>query len=284
MKYLITTLTIFVAFICNGQILKQGDNLQTEFKKIAKPYYFAAPSFTGWTEGSKMLLMGDKQNPNDCDFVFIALHDTTLIGIFKTKEPSIFMFDTEGNSILSNTSEFFYLPTWTVKNKTKIIATDKTILTVLDKMYEQTLQANDGQLDEKTIRQYQQFQTDTILANRHIALLFDTYQTIISETAKKGERAPADICVPLMKTLAAECVSLYNNISAIVCIYMSEALQSAGKTDEAREHFKMSLQFYPISIPLLVYNYRLEQDPTKKNEQLADLKKKYAKHWMVKDL
>lgn len=284
MKYLITTLTIFVAFICNGQILKQGANLKTEFKKIAKPYYFVAPSFTGWTEGANMLLIGDKQNPTDCDFVFIALHDTTLIGIFKTKEPNIFMFDTEGNSILSNTSEFFYLPTWTVKNKTKIVATDKTILTVLEKIYEQTMQANDGQLDEKTIRKYQQFQTDTTLANRHIALLFDTYQTIITETAAKGEKAPADICVPLMKTLAGECVSLYNNIPAIVCIYMGEALQSAGMTDEARKHFKMSLQFYPTSIPLLVYNYRLEQDPKMKKEQSADLRKKYSKHWMVKDL
>jgi hypothetical protein len=65
---------------------------------------------------------------------------------------------------------------------------------------------------------------------------------------------------------------------------MGEALQSAGMTDEARKHFKMSLQFYPNSIPLLVYNCRLEQDPTKKKEQLTDLKKKYPKHWMVKDL
>ena len=284
MKYLITTLIIFAAFICNGQILKQGDNLKTEFKKIAKPYYFAAPSFTGWTEGANMILIGAKPNPNECDFVFIALQDTTLIGIFTTKAPNVFMFDTEGNSILSNTSEFFYLPLWTVKSKTKIVTTDKTILSVLDKMYEQTMQANDGQLDEKTIRKYQQFQTDTTLANRHIALLFDTYQTIITETAAKGEKAPADICVPLMKSLAGECVSLYNNIPAIVCIYMGEALQSAGMTDDARKHFKMSLQFYPNSIPLLVYNYRLEQDPTKKKEQLADLKKKYSKHWMVKDL
>ena len=284
MKYLITTLAIFATFICNGQILKQGDNLSTEFKKIARPYYFAAPGFTGWTEGANMLLIGDKPNPNDCDFVFIALRDTTLIGVFTTKAPNVFMFDTEGNSILNDTSEFFYLPLWTVKNKTKIVATDRTILSVLDKMYEQIMQANDGQLDEKIIKKYQQFQTDTTLANRHIALLFDTYQTIITETAAKGEKAPADICVPLMKSLAGECVSLYNNIPPIICIYMGEALQSAGMTDEARTHFKMSLQFYPNSIPLLVYNYRLEQDPTKKKEELAYLKKNYSEHWMVKNL
>jgi|SRR5665647_230912 len=146
-------------------------------------------------------------------------------------------------------------------------------------MYEKTLQANDLELDEKTMKEYQQYQTDTTLANRHIALLFDNYQTIITETAAKGEKAPADICVPLMKSLSGECLSLYNSIPAIVCIYMGEALQSAGMIDKAREHFKMSLQFYPKSIPLLVYNYRLEQDPTRKKEQLAELKKKYPKHW-----
>lgn len=284
MKYLITTLIIFATFICNGQILKQGDNLKTEFKKIAKPYYFAAPSFTGWAEGANMLLIGDKTNPNDCDFVFIALHDTTLIGIFTTKSPNVFMFDTEGNSILNSTSEYFLLPLWTVKKNTKVVTSDKAILSLLDKMYEKTLQANELELDEKTMKEYQQYQTNTSLANRHIALLFDNYQTIITETAAKGEKAPADICVPLVKSLSGECLSLYNSIPAIVCIYMGEALQSAGMIDKAREHFKMSLQFYPKSIPLLVYNYRLEQDPTKKKEQLAELKKKYSKHWIVKDL
>lgn len=284
MKFVITTLTIFATFICNGQILKQGDNLKAEFKKVVKPYYFAAPSFTAWTEGANMLLIGDKPNPNDCEFVFIALHDTTLIGIFTMKAPNVFMFDIVGNSILSSTSEFFLLPLWTVKRNTTVVSSDKAILYLLDKMYEKTLQANELELDEKTIKEYQKYQTNTTLANRHIALLFDNYQTIITETAAKGEKAPANICVPLMKSLSGECLSIYNSIPAIVCIYMGEALQSAGMIDKAREHFKMSLQFYPKSIPLLVYNYRLEQDPTKKKEQLIELKKKYSKHWMVKDL
>ncbi len=61
MKYLITTLGIFVIFICNGQISKQGDNLSTELKKIARPDYFAAPGSTGWTEGANMLLIGTNE-------------------------------------------------------------------------------------------------------------------------------------------------------------------------------------------------------------------------------
>lgn len=60
--------------------------------------------------------------------------------------------------------------------------------------------------------------------------------------------------------------------------------QPDEKTIRQYQHFKMSLQFYPNSIPLLVYNYRLEQDLTKKKELLEELKKKYSKHWMVKRL
>lgn len=277
---LLTTATVY----SNAQTLKQGDNLRTEFNKISNPYYFKAPSFTGWTEGANMLLIGDKPNPKECDFVFLALQDTTLIGVFKTKAPNVFMFDTEGNSLLDKPSEYFLLPLWTVKKNSQVVSTDKTILSLLDKMYQKTLQANDFELDEATMKEYQQYQSNTALANRHIALLFDNYQTIITQTAAKGEQAPSDICIPLMKSLSGECLSLYNSIPVIVCIYMGEALQSAGMIDKAREHFKMSLQFYPNSIPLLVYNYRLEQDKTKQKQQLADLKKKYGKHWMVKDL
>ena len=90
MNYIFIPLAIFASFICNAQTIKQGDNLKIAFKGISKPYYFAAPSFTGWTEGANMILIGDKPNPNDCDFVFIALQDTTLVGVFTTKPPNTF--------------------------------------------------------------------------------------------------------------------------------------------------------------------------------------------------
>src|SRR5690606_13807037 len=111
-------------------------------------------------------------------------------------------------------------------------------------------------------------------------LLLDTYQNIISETAAKGIKSPANICVPLMKQLADECALVYNIIPAIVCIYLGEALLSAGMTDEGKDHFKKSLQNHPNSIPLQVYNYRLIDDPNTKKEELKKLKKKYPGHWM----
>lgn len=283
-KTFLLVLTIFGAMPIYSQSIKQGDNIQEEFKKIDNLYFFETPSFTDWIEGSKMLFIGSKPNPITCDFLFIALQDTTLIGIYKVQEPSSFVFDTEGNSILSETSEFFVLPLWTVKNKARITSSDSTVLKLLDDLYEQTLQANDEQPDEKTINQFFQYRTDTTLANRHIVYLFDTYQNLITETASKGEAAPAYLCIPLIQTLASECVSLYNFIPVIVCVFMGEALISADLLDDARKHFELCLQFYPESIPLLVYNYRLELNSSKKEKMLENLKKNYSKHWMVRDL
>lgn len=284
MKHLFSILFLTATLSSYSQSVLKGDNLFTEFNKISTPYYFDAPNFTVWAEGENMLLIGNNPDINACNDLFLALNDTSLIGVYKTKAPSFFLFDTNGDSILNSSSELFYLPLWTVKNSAKIDSTDKTILKVLDKLYEKTMQADDLELDQETINQYQQFQTDTTLANRHIALLFDTYQSIITQTAAKGVAPPASVCIPLMKSLSEECIMLYENIPVIVCIYMGEALQSAGMTDQAREHFNLSLQFYPYSIPLLVYKHSLEQDPKKQKEQLKALKKKHSKHWMVKGL
>jgi hypothetical protein len=150
MKTFFLSISICLTFFSNGQIIKIGENLKTEFNKIKKPYFFKGPNFTGWTEGSGIFLIGTKPNANDCDFLLLSLKDTTLIGVFKTSQPNIFLFDTEGNSILSMASDFFFLPEWTVKNKTKVSATDKTIYNVLDELYEQTLrQMTDSQTKEQ---------------------------------------------------------------------------------------------------------------------------------------
>jgi len=196
----------------HAQTLKQGDHLRTEFNKIGKPYYFKAPNFTAWAEGANMLLIGDKPNLNDCDFVFLALHDTSLVGVFRTKAPNEYLFDTEGNSILGKPSKYFTLPLWVVKKNTKVLSSDKAILTLLDKMYEKTLQADNDQLDEATTKEYQQYRSNTSLLNRHIALLFDNYQTIVMQATAKGEQAPTDICIRLIKALSGECISVYSNI------------------------------------------------------------------------
>jgi hypothetical protein len=75
MKKLLFLLVIFLTLRSTAQIIKQGDTLNIEFKKLSKSYFFNAPELTGWIEGANMLLIGSKPNPNDCDFLFIALKE-----------------------------------------------------------------------------------------------------------------------------------------------------------------------------------------------------------------
>ena len=284
MKFIFISLILLASIICKAQEIKIGDNLHTEFNKIKTRFYFDAPQFSNWTEASNMIMIGSKPRPMDCNIIFLALKDSTLIGVFGTKEPNTFLFDINGNSILELKSEFFILPAWVIKNKKNINSNDKKIFSLFDKFYLKTMQADDLELDKKTIEEYQNYQTDIKLSNRHLALLFDSYQTIITETSAKGRKAPANVCIPLIESLKKECLNLYDSIPTIVCIYLGEAYQNAGKIMEAREIFNKSLLSYPNAIPLLVYNCQFELNPIKKKEKLDTLKKKYPKHWMVKDL
>lgn len=275
MNNLLLVLTVIATITSQAQTIQQGANLNTEFKKIETPYYSPAPSFTSWVEGSNMFLISSKPDLAENKFVFLALSDTTLIGGFYTTPPYDFLLDIEENSVLDGKSSVFILPTWAVKKKTEISSTDKKIVTLLDKIYQKTLQADTLELDEVTMSEYISYHTDTTLANRHIALMFDNYQTLINEAAAKRQSPPAEICVPLMTSLSQECLSIFNSVPVIVSIYMGEALQDAGMLEEASEHFKKAIGIYPNSIPLLVYNYMYEKD---------EVKKKYPKHWLVKDL
>ncbi len=277
-------ISILLPVYVTAQAVKEGDNLAWLYKKAGSYYFHKALVFTPWVEAADMLMIGSKPNPVDCDYLFLALRDSTLIGIYKNTEPASFLFDKDGKSILAKPTDYFVLPTWIVKRKTRIDSTDKKLLVLLNQLYNQTMQADNGSPTEETIKAYQRYITDTTLANRQVALLFDNYQNLITQATSDGKRPPPDICVPLMKALVSECMGVYNQIPPIVCIYMGEALQSAGMMDEAREHFRKSLQFYPNAIPLLVYTYQLEQNDSKKKEELADLKKRFPKHWMVKSL
>ena len=282
------TLLLLASFLwatCSyAQTIKIGDNLKQEFKKIDKAYFFDAPPFTEWAEGTGMLLIGDQPIPQDCEHLFLALKDTTLIGVFRVTKPNIFLFDTRGESVLTTASEFFMIPGWVVKRNTKVSAADRTFYTILDQMYEQALQADSGDVDEQILLAYQQFTSDVSLANRHIAVLFDTYQTILRETASKGIQPPGDICIPLINQVAEACMDLYGSVPAIVNIYQGEALERAGEVDKARAHFKKSLKTYPNSIPIMVYNCELELDSAKKKALANQLKAQHPEHWMVKEM
>jgi len=169
-----------------------------------------------------------------------------------------------------------------VKATTKVDRNDRRILELLNKMYMEVLQADNGSLSKGTIDEIKAFQNDCSLANRHIFYLFQRYQSLIEAGQSKPEESNCNLQIALMKVLSRELFDLYNEIPPIICIYMGEALMSAGLREDAKTHFTQSLVFYPNSVPLKVYKYLLTDNESEKRRLFKELTEKHPNHWMVK--
>ncbi|RYE55631.1 MAG: hypothetical protein EOP48_09790 [Sphingobacteriales bacterium] len=103
------------------------------------------------------------------------------------------------------------------------------------------------------------------------------YQDHISQTAAKGRRPNVEYQLGCIQRLESELQTLYQKVPTIVYIYKAEALQSAGRMDEAKVLVAASLQKVPNSIPLKVYRYLDSKDEAIKK----DLIQNHSEHWMV---
>lgn len=169
-----------------------------------------------------------------------------------------------------------------VKAASIVDKNDKAILKLLNKMHDESLQADEGNLSQQTMAEYQSYKTNKQLKNQHVFYLFDAYQNEVTRTEFNKTRNNKNLRIAIMKILSGELIALYHDIPPIVLVYMGEALMNSQQKETAREHFKMSLEFYPKSIPLKMYNYLLAEDSSKKERLYKELTKKHKNHWMVK--
>jgi len=168
-----------------------------------------------------------------------------------------------------------------IKLYSKIKNNNKRVLKLLDNLYYETMQSNDGYPSEKTISELKEFQKNQNIPNWHIFYLFNIYQNHITESQKLNTQTNANFQIGVMKLLSGELIETYNTIPPIILIYMGEALLSGNKIDLARNHFKMSFEFFPKSIPIKVYCYLLSNDNKEKEKLYRELKKENSNHWMV---
>lgn len=266
-----------------AQPIGPGTNVRTEYKRLSPKYYVEAPPLSPWAEGQNMLMICDKSFPLDCDVVFLALHDTSLVGVYIPAD-TMFLFDNEGNGTLGLRTEPFLLPMWAIKRHSVVNPKDTGALAVLNHMYDNVLQSNEAHVDKELSEIYDLNKSDVTIPNRHIILLFDNYQALGRHHELKHETPDPRIGIFIMKKLADECTALYGKIPAIVYVYQCEALIRAHMMDEARMHLEKGLELFPDSVPLQLYEYRLEQDTKKQKKLLRRLREDHPNHWAVKEL
>ncbi len=284
MKYILLLIMIFAITSSFSQEISLGDNLYAELNKIAEPNYFETIISTGWIEDEGSFYIGDKPIFGNCNVVFMALKDSTLFGVYVKTPEADFMFDSQGDSILDVSPGYFMYPMWVIKENTKISPDDMKIIEVLNYIYEKTLQLDDFDERVNPYENFVKYRTDTTLANRHIAYLFENSLIVSTEISQNDSPELRKISLDLNRSMASECLSLFGAIPVIVYIYLGEDLIGYDMIDEAIENFEVALQLYPDCIPCKVYSCVLEKDPVKKSEKSKELRKKHPNHWLVKEL
>ncbi|MGV3657056.1 MAG: hypothetical protein ACO1NX_03845 [Chitinophagaceae bacterium] len=164
-----------------------------------------------------------------------------------------------------------------LKTQGRIDKSDVQVFSLLENFYTEALQSEQGELSATTAQKINTYVGDTKTGNRHLLILFLMYQQHISETAAQGKRPNVDFQVSCINLLEKEMLAVYQKVPTIVYIYKAEALQSAGRYDEARALVAASLKKDPASIPLKVYRYLDTKEEAIKN----DLVKNHSAHWMV---
>jgi hypothetical protein len=265
-----------------SQSIEQNDNIYKKFPAGKELYAFSAPEFSPWIDTKNIILFGQKKEWKQNEFLFVATKDSMLTGALHVKDSLYFLIDMDGDSLLETRSDYFFVPVWVIKQHSSFLPGDTTALHLINTIYQKTLQTGQNQLDEKTGKEFTEYRTNQNLPNRHIIYLLDSYQLLVSDAMQNKTAPPYKLGLTMVYEFAQECQHLFGKIPAIAAIYMGEMYLSNGKTALARDHFKMVLKDYPDSVPIQIYNAKLEPDEAKRKQKLAALKSKYPKHFMLR--
>ena len=165
-----------------------------------------------------------------------------------------------------------------LKTQSKTDNNDFRVFSILESFYNEALQSDEGELSQTTVQKINGYAKDGRIKNKHLLTLFLMYQDHISQTAARGKRPNTEYQLACIQRLETEMHNVYQKVPAIVYIYLAEALQSAGRVDEAKALIASSLEKVPNSIPLKVYKYLDSKD----EELKKDLVLNHSKHWMVR--
>lgn len=177
----------------------------------------------------------------------------------------------------SSIEKYFDATVRELKAQSQIDKKDLAVYQLLESFYNETLQSDKGELTEATADKIHRYAAGKNVKNNHLLSLFLMYQEHISQTAAQGKRANLDYQLACINLLEKEMLLLYQKVPTIVYIYKAEALESAGRKDEATALVEASLKKDPASIPLKVYKYLGTKDETIK----TDLATNHPGHWMV---
>src|SRR5690606_12469214 len=165
-----------------------------------------------------------------------------------------------------------------LKQKTIIDKDDTEVLEILNRLYEDVLQSDEGELSLEASVSLNNFYTNENSKNLHILTLLLIYQEYFLQVINNEIIEDSNYQLALIQKIEAEIRNLYDEIPAIIYIYKVESLETNGLRNDVETVLQEGLAKFPDSIPLKVYTYLITNDSSIKDF----LVKNHPDHWMVK--
>jgi hypothetical protein len=280
MKLLILALILFPV-IATAQ-LQKGDNIYYSFLKIKKTREALMPPVGNWTDESKIMAVADSEAMNP-SIVYFRTAGNKLFAAHNYAAGTV-AIDLDGDSVIDIETSMLWLPAWALK-KSPTNAKDTTARYILNSIYQSTMQADQNDYADSAIANLMnKYRMKESLPDRNIIYLFDSYRRITLDASKQNQKPPAELCLFIADELSKACLNAFGKVPVIAVVYKGEALLNSSLYSSAREHFKTWLTYYPNSIPLQVYDCKMEPDKAEKAKKKSTLLKAHPNHWMMKEL
>lgn len=164
---------------------------------------------------------------------------------------------------------------------TVIDGKDMTVYKLLDALYQEGLNTDEGAPSQKTINEITRIMADSTIPNRNLLEILLIYQDQLRLMAEQNEKPNSGFQFMTTDLLARESQKIYGKVPILIQIYQGEAFMVAYNDDKARAIFKEILAAYPDCVPARVYSCMLTKDEAEKQRLANALKKERPNHWMV---
>jgi len=264
----------------NIELLKLGDNLFEFISKNPPAFKKDQIKMSEWIEGEVELFSYSESRPTDYPIVFYSSITKKPFGVLQNdkKNEAIYLFDTDGDSIIDFKSGKFILPFWLIKINSNNCSSVNNIKEFLDTQYS-IFQSDLGPKDTEklltVIKKYGSFYEDNSIENRDIlsALFLFSYNS----------NEPV-IAINLINEAKNIYEKRFNSSHPVFLLFEGETLIKLEDFDRARIVFSKLLEENPDFIPALFYDCILSKNDQLLNEKTNYLKKNYRNHWLIKRL
>ncbi|UTC65539.1 hypothetical protein E4O00_05400 [Treponema sp. OMZ 788] len=283
-KYFISILFIFCVFGIYSQnySFEVEDDIAAFTKKNPPGYFIGRVQLIKMPDGFQEII-GYKEVVTKEDTKFLA-SENKLVGVTQyVNGKEIYLYDMNGDGKINISAPHPILPAWVITDSKY---NKKSSKNNIDKYLEDFYKLFNGNENpytsdklNKLINKTMQASTDIKNENRDIIYGIFLYYGL------QSIKNPLIDFTNLQIVLNTYLTRFNKDLAhPLIFLWMIETFINMGNSEQASELVDNIVDIYPDFIPFQVYFWQLEKDKKIKEQKYKNLKNKYSKHWIVKQI